>query len=523
MQKYLIVPTLFFLFLSCSSNEEGTGETPPEQDTKNPEITINGIDEDDTVEIITSVNVSISDEDNKITTTILLDNQEIANSEDKQITLDLDPFDFSNGTKTLIIESTDSSGNMSTVTRSFELKKLLFINSDFQIPPIFNNPELETYISINTMDGQLLDYKRIDLDEETRFYAPDMVERQNIIATLYLLYPNSLNRTGGLISFGNLLPGTKTITQNEVALRRLEYPITSSFQLTMTDALETTNFKMRGREYRLETVGATSTGNFSATLGYDPNLNGSMFMYSNPKDADDIQDYRFLFLNDFIDSTISFLDFKSPTNSATLEFPPEITDYSLTFHGYRNQEDYDLGKFSEILWKTNPTSPTVEVPLVEEFEIYEQFYDAKISENQRFITNVKGLGEIEIPDWSAQVEGSTVLTSGNYDQLLISTTFRGVLLENTVNRITWTYSEKNNAQVIMPFENLEVPQEIKTILDDFGIDPNNPEQIELLSLVLEGFEKDYRFEDGIFVGLGNSNYYGDEQSISYVIKDGTIN
>ena len=303
MRKYLIIPSFIFFFLGCSSNDESTNEIPQENDTTNPEISINGIENGDTVETITSLNVSIMDEDNQITTTILVDNQEISTNENKQFTIDIDPFDFSSGAKTLTIESTDSSGNTTTITQSFEMKKLLFINSDFQIPLLFSNPELETYISINTMEGELLDYQKIEADQETRFYAPNMVERQNIIATMFMFYPNSQNRQPAIISYGNLLPGTKTITQNEVALRRLEYSKSNSFQLTMTDATETTNFKMKGQEYSLETFGAT-TGNFAAPINYDPNLNGRMFIYSNPSGADNLQDYRFLFM---ILSTVQYL------------------------------------------------------------------------------------------------------------------------------------------------------------------------------------------------------------------------
>lgn len=522
MQKYLIIPSYILLLLGCSSNDETPSDLPLEKDTKSPGISINGIDDGDTIETITSLNISISDEDNEITTILLIDGQEVERNEKKEFVLELDPFDFSNGTKTLTVKSTDSSGNVSTSTRSFKLKKLLFINSDFQIPPIFNNPELETYISINTMEGELLDYQRIDVDQETRFYAPNMVERQNIIATLYLLYPNSPNRSSGLISYGNLLPGTKTITQNEVALRQGTYPKTNSFQLTMTDALATTNFKMKGNEYSLEPFGE-ATGNFAAPINHDPNRDGPMFIYSNPVDAHNVQDYRFLFIDDFVDSAISFLDFETPNNTASLEFPQEINDFNFTFHGYRNQEEYDLRKYTEILHETNPTSSTLEVPILEEFEIYEKNYTATLSENKRFYATAKGLGEMVIPDWNVQVEGNLVLTNGNYDQLMIGTTFKGDLVENTVNRMTWTYREKNNPQVTIPFENIEIPQEIKTILDDFAIDLNNPDQLEQLFVTLEDFEKEYKFEDGIFVGLGNSNYYGDERSIFYIIKDGTNN
>ncbi len=525
MRKYLIIPSFIFFLLGCSSNDESTNEIPQENDTTNPEISINGIENGDTVETITSLNVSIMDEDNQITTTILVDNQEISTNENKQFTIDIDPFDFSSGAKTLTIESTDSSGNTTTLTQSFEMKKLLFINSDFQIPLLFSNPELETYISINTMEGELLDYQKIEADQETRFYAPNMVERQNIIATMFMFYPNSQNRQPAIISYGNLLPGTKTITQNEVALRRLEYSKSNSFQLTMTDATETTNFKMKGQEYSLETFGAT-TGNFAAPINYDPNLNGRMFIYSNPSGADNLQDYRFLFIDDFVDSTISFTDFDVPNNSTSIQFPQSITDFGLTLFGYRSQDDYDKRKYTEIFTKPTSitsTSTNIEVPILEEFEIYEKQYGTKLSEKKSYLSRTKGFGEITIPDWDAQLEGNLIITSGNYDHLFVGTTFKGDIVENTVNRITWSYSEKNNPEVILPFQNFEIPQEIKTMLESLGIDPNNPSQLEMLSVILEDFEKDNAFEDGIFVGYGNSNYYGDEQSMSFRIKDGINN
>ena len=291
----------------------------------------------------------------------------------------------------------------------------------------------------------------------------------------------------------------------------------------MTDATETTNFKMKGQEYSLETFGAT-TGNFAAPINYDPNLNGRMFIYSNPSGADNLQDYRFLFIDDFVDSTISFLDFDVPSNSTSIQSPQSITDFGLTLFGYRNQDDYDKRKYTEIFTKpSSSTSTNIEVPILEEFEIYEKQYGTKLSEKKSYLSRTKGFGEITIPDWDAQLEGNLIITSGNYDHLFVGTTFKGDIVENTVNRITWSYSEKNNPEVILPFENFEIPQEIKAMLESLGIDPNNPSQLEMLSVILEDFEKDNAFEDGIFVGYGNSNYYGDEQSMSFRIKDGINN
>lgn len=523
MQKYLVFTSILGLLFSCSSKDETIDKVlSPPIDSTSPMISVIGVSNGDVVEQNTTIDFSITDQDSEITSVIYMDNVEILSFAGKQFSLELDPFDYLNGTRTLTIESFDSYGNSSTLTRAFELKKLLFVHSDTQLPEVLGNPDLEVYISINTLEGKLLDYRKIDGNQENRFYAPDAVDRQNIIATMYLTYPDFPDRMSSFISFGNLSPGTTTISANEVALRRPQFQKNNSFQLSMTDALETTNFKMKGQEFSLETSGS-ATGNFLATINFDPDLDDEMFIYSKPSDANALQDYRYIFIDNFTDGAISFSDFNSSNGSAVLQFPEDLIDYRLTFHGYRNQSDYDEWKYTELFQELNPTSSTIEVPIFEEFQIYEKVITANLNNNTNYIFRGKGLGETIIPDWVVTVNGDLVQTLGDYDHMQIAATFKGNPVESSVNRLSWTFSQKNTPQLSLPFESFEIPQEVNTRLQSLGILPSDANQMETLSISLQQYEKNYDFVDGIFVGYGNSNYYGDQESMSFVIKDGINN
>lgn len=522
MRNYFYATIFICLLISCSNSPEDSTDQilPIERDTTDPELSIAGLQ--DVIEVITSITISVTDESNNVTTVVLIDGQELIRTEDKEFSIEIDPFDYSNGNRTITVESTDSNDNQSSLSKSFELKKLLFVYSDIQILSFLDSTNAEFFVSLNKLNGDLIEYRKIDKLEENRFYAIDGFERQNFVASLFIISTDLPNRQSGIITYADIRPGSITQTANQVTLQNTPSKKTDSFKLTMTDANGQTNFYAGGKDYSLGIFGKEN-GNFESNVLFDPDTKDEILIFSNPDNVNNLDFYKYLFIDDFGDKTLSFSDLTPLGEYKTLNLPFDVSDYSLSFSGYRNEDAYKNNKFNSLFRKNQIQSGTysgqIDVPIFNNFEVYSKSFSAGLSNNRRFYSRTKGFSEVTIPNWTASVVGNEVITFGDYDNIQISATFRGTLVGNTKNFMSWTYRRKNNQQFDMPFENFEIPGEIKEMLQIAQIDPNDPSQLLTLGLTLQDFEINVDIEKGIFVGFGE-NQYGDEESMRFTIMDG---
>ncbi len=524
MLRKLSLGIAFLVFLfSCSSEDSSTGNTNPpnnedpvgETDTTAPLISITGIDE--AIEVLTSIDILISDNSSNVSTKIFIDDVEVFSSQERQFSYEIDPFDFQIGDRVLKVVSEDNSENETTEMVSFTLNKLLFGLSDLQGRPL--DGTIDYYLTLNTMAGSLITSQKIESDEELLFYADDGFERQDIIATLFLIFsnPNTFPRSF-VISYGDVPAGTRTLNNTELMASRNQRFLTNNFQMEMTDAASDTNFFMNGKDYELISGFSFAEGNFNESGRYNPNNPSSAFIYSSSENTNNIESYKYLFFNDLNENTtISFNDFQSIQQTDEIIVPDEVTDFTFQLRAFEDTNAFNSGEFNTVLrfsGNKEDINGVINIPMFDEFALYQQEYNANLTENIGWVSFLSGLSTPQIPNWSAELQNREVITSGNYDFLQTIATFTSLNPDNT---ITWFFNSERKESFIMPFETFELPDEISTFLNSIQINITNYGQITFYRADLFEYEQKFDIVEGLFSGFPFLNSKGDQQVLGFTL------
>ncbi|MEL6484949.1 MAG: Ig-like domain-containing protein, partial [Bacteroidota bacterium] len=133
MKNILILFVVLFIF-ACDSDDSlpvTIGPINPNQDdTTPPSISIpRG---SDIIEVLTDLNFSVSDASDVIETVLTLDGTQVLETTETAFNFQIDPFDFDDGEKTLVITAEDEAGNQAEAQLVFTTQKLLFSASDFR-------------------------------------------------------------------------------------------------------------------------------------------------------------------------------------------------------------------------------------------------------------------------------------------------------------------------------------------------------------------------------------------------------
>ena len=122
----IILFILIGLLLSCGGNDDSSNDPvlPEEQenDDISPEINASGIGE--IIEVMTDITIAIIDQ-SAVETEILLDGEEIFSSTLKEFTYNFNPYIIPVGPHTIVVRSTDNSGNENSRTFEVDIKHLL--------------------------------------------------------------------------------------------------------------------------------------------------------------------------------------------------------------------------------------------------------------------------------------------------------------------------------------------------------------------------------------------------------------
>ncbi|MEM7382141.1 MAG: hypothetical protein AAF361_13215, partial [Bacteroidota bacterium] len=293
MYRNLLCACLSFFIFSCSTDSESTQEDPPQSqdppaDETAPVIDLSGLPE--LLEVLTEINISITDASDDVTTTITLDNQELYQGNEKQISLNINPFEFDAGTKTLRIIATDDSGNTGDETSDFELKKLLL-----KFPNALRGSETAlawVYLAINDLDGKLITYQEVLTNDEAVFYADDDFEEQNFTFTVYTVAKEPLSSqyisSWTEISPGITIPDPLEITEGCPS----PYPFDSE---RSSIGLEiTSNYLARSRSYHTGLGGNFDSGFYG--LSYAVDEDPFFFIYSFPDRLTPVDRYEYILL-----------------------------------------------------------------------------------------------------------------------------------------------------------------------------------------------------------------------------------
>ena len=505
--KSLLVIFLMLVFSCSSDSEEPNNPEPPTQsepDTTAPTITIGGLDNN--VEILTTLTITITDESNSVNTVILVNDNEVFSTTDKTISYELDPFDFPSGETTFTIQSTDDSNNQGEESQTFELKKLLFQADDIAGAVLgnFQNGTEEFFISLNNLSGELIAFRKINNSQDGKFYAPESFERQNFVATTYIIK----DTFPFIVSYANLPAGTTVLTLEEAnSIFNLERAKDMSFNIEISEIPAGGYFvKSSGENYSGGRGSNSNNGSTSLTvrLASTANIDNIFLSYmeSTSLSTSNIDNYRYSMipLNDFNDKVISYNDLKAVTETTEINIPTELESFVYDLRGFTDEVAYETNNFNSIyeVGTSNLTGEEIslEIPVINNFNVFQQRIQGKIDETISIGLNQKGLSDFVIPDWNIEKSGNDINILGDIDF---------ITFENFVTSSKdalggfWTYNSNEVNSTKIPYDSFEIPSEIAILLENLGIpvdsfNNTNP----TLSIFLDDYELESNYEDRIF-------------------------
>lgn len=513
MKKVFLQLLFSVLLFSCSTEENPVEEQQP-QDSKPPQIVVSSLSS--TIETVSNVQVSITD-DSTVKTSVYIDDVLVTEENSKNFSVEIDPFDFTTGSKTLKVVSTDSGNNEASKEFDFELKKLLFVLPN----PISDNAlgsDRDQFISINFNDGSLYMAKKIESDEDGKFYANDDFERQNFTVSLYGI-ANSAPRNEHIISsFANIEPGTVVMPASErwSHFNLGSLPRNASELLDLSELEKPMIFSYNSN--------ASATGGGQYLFNYSSETSEKFFLFNFPNSGDLESDYTYTWITDLEKTIYSSSDLSTAENFTTVEIPVK-NNFFLGVDGYQTESDYKENKFYRVLAVNESTTSTypVKVPVFPDlFEVYNLTYSYPLDNRSIFYSKQKGL-EVSLPtnQFVINRNGQTIGIAGEHD-------YSRIIFEYTQNTndvysiFKWTYNFKESQSVSIPFENFEIPEEVLNLFQERQVVPkpgmltNN--NYYMLDFEVYNYAEPIIYENMMFGSSYNQNEGGDVSWVTYNLK-----
>lgn len=481
--------TLIALFClsACSSDsapepvEENKNEevlTSEETDMSSPEISINGLDS--TIEIKTSFQVVVVD-NSEVETKIIINEEEVFTSADKQFAYELNPYTIDVGAVTLKIVSEDSYGNITEKEENLEIKHLL-MDFDLGINEMINVEK--AWVFFNDSVGNLIATQLLQ-NGNNKIYTDSLIEDEKVYYTLVKFWTYNSNYAHSLLnSTYKVFPGEKRNEFNFIQPNRDQ-----EFELEITrDELVNpwSKFTVLGSNYRNITSFGVSTSDPTYIERYiiEYSFPETVYVRTANTNAGDTFDgkkenYLYYKLNPTPqESKINILeaDFKSMDDFTVQEIPPHDTsNFSFSRYGYENEADMNDNIY-HLIYSLHESfdfilSDYLDLPQLEGLSYYRN--------NVRFEkdgvrVNVQQFGnsvDLSIPQWQLTNFG---ISDGRYfieadnvdvDYYLLSLSKASDTTDPRKD-INWVYRTFGNAAQDKTTPILSLPEEITTSLGD---------------------------------------------------------
>ncbi len=510
-----------------SSQQEPTPDSPMinQEDMTPPSINIVGL-ETGTIEVLTTLELEITDESEETTTTISVNGEEFFSSSIKSFSYELDPFDFPTGATTISITSTDSAGNQISISETIQLARLVASIAAESFAPERNQL---LYYSVNTLDGALVQTVQVENPFETvKLYAGDDFGRQEFVITSYQVFTEDF---AFLRSIANIEPGTDLVALQEEAGITTENDIVeptepNEIRVDISDFPDDelcNSLAGQGADYfasftENSNVGATSQVRIT-TRGANASPE-DVFIYNTGFECHNntfsvVDEYRYLFLDDFVDSSASFLDFTIP-DFRTANLPNGATGFNFALLGYANQVSFEANQLRFLYLNStsnqqNPNIQGIEIPIIPEYPIVVNSAIVFLSDGKTLTSTLIGENtEINIPNWQALRNGDTVEVTGDFD----ACTFRTGISGSNNRLINWSYDTEFSQLVTIPFDSFEIPQELLDTPIGSSLNFSSLNSNSSLNISLRGSSEDLSYEQFIFASqITNSSILGNAQSL----------
>ncbi|MGB5821624.1 MAG: hypothetical protein WBG90_19235 [Saonia sp.] len=467
MKKPIYAFVLIFFLLSCASDSGDSTEPPmPPSDEAVPVISLSNVPK--LIEVLTELSVTITDTSN-VTSSILIDGEEVFSSSEKSFAFSLDPFDYSIGDKTITVRTMDENGNEASANASFELKKLL-VDYPNPLRDVLSDIA-DSYLAINDDNGALIMYRKVESEADGVFYADDNFERQHFTFTRYRIQKDPVT---GLVldSFGNIEPGTRLLSDEEIANR---FPAPFPGRDTSLDiTVNSTKFAGVNTYHSILYPNVLpGLGNYS--LEYASEVAPNFLMTLSPPGIFEASEYLYLFIDDLSKLVYEEADFKAADTFATVTIP-EGDSFNLSLLGFKNEMDYRENKYQVVYGAfdyLNGSNDQKEVPILPEFDLYEKRLILERPGGKTLFLQQKGIDtDFSIPNLDISATTETVNIIGDYDfiryNLIILTPLSG-----GGSGFFWEFTDRPTSSDNIPFlTNFVFPEEIAIELSSKGIETN---------------------------------------------------
>lgn len=472
IKRLLFVFSLLTILLGCADNENDDDSIIiGENDSSAPIVSISSLKDEleNGLEVQTTFNITVTDESDIVNTTILVNDDEIINTELKSFSFELNPFNYPIGDNKLSFISTDKEGNKNENSQTFEVRKLLVSVA----APAFSN-ELEVFFSANTTNGDLVAFEKVTKSLEIiKLYADDNFNFQPIILSSYILNSEATQKAQ-ISSIASIIPGTDLVilqeaggisTENTVDLS----PITQNDLIIDISDIESeriaNSIGALGFNHLAEPKNIfEEPSGFNTQVFYNhrtsETIKNTLIYTSNifTKQTEaqvEIDNYKYLFLENPSNSTVSFQEFKIPSRQV-INIPNTATTCFLRTFGYLDTEAFRSHDF-RFIYDINieNTSNSLEIPVIEEFETLRNSLILTLNDRRRLEVSTLGLKDVSVPDWTASRSGNIINMTGEFDKFTLSF----ILGDNPDISMVWSFTDKYQENYAMPFESFEFPQE----------------------------------------------------------------
>lgn len=477
----ILVLIICLVLTACTKESaaeiEEVGSEKTEQ--KGPEITI--LNTPDVIEVVTDLNIKVTD-DHTVTTKIIINGVEAISSTQKEFKLTIDPFDYNIGVAQVRINSINDLKEENNKDLSIEIKRLLFSDKSFYYKK--NDTQGQRFISIHTTTGSLIELQKIDDPLDGDFYATENFEKQNLIVTRYEI-PGIFSNLSGVQSYMDVPIGI-VVNADQTPF----YPDFFPKNGQLTFETEGVN-NLVANNYNSGIFSNDPNNSESYQLIYSQDYDESFFISTAPDIGNPIENYAYLIVNDLTKSMYSSQDLKSPSRIGVIDIPVD-SDFRLNLYGFDDESAFNNQKFNEVYVSRVSSSGKVEVPIIEEFDVYQARLTYSYNRTNVWV-NQKNLDQpIEPLKVDVVQNGRSIEFIDDYDYLSF-----GFTNTNQSKTVVWGFISKYKKDMAIPFYEFEIPQVIAILLntESLSLDISEASSQSFLNCTLyEGHDNIYNSE-----------------------------
>lgn len=511
--KLQVLSLVVFLIIACTPDENSSDDFN-EPNANAPKISVQGLTSE--IEVTTQITVNITGSQGAVNNTIMMNGEEILKNTEKNFKIDLNPFDYPSGENKLTVASVDEDGNETKIESTLVIKKLL---ASIASPVLIQNGRV--FISANTMTGELVTTVEVFKNfENVKLYADDNFTEQPVVITSYVM-PGDDNLVFSRIkSIANIKPGTDLIQfqENARAFTENTYMPNPSYEPFSFNVQEIESERIAQSLYGNKAIGLGGFADVATTNvteepdGFVSTLQGrvssnstleDLFLHTTNTSLDlnferiTMEDYKYLFVSDPINQSISYSQFHSPDHIGTIYLPGNTEGYFISVVGYKDETAFNNNYSSSMYtaYIENNLNGVVEIPMINDFNLIISDLHIYLNGYSSMAVSIVGEKSVGIPDWSATKNNGSIILNGDFDLFKL---FSSKSLPGGDRTVSWEYFHSKQDEVDLNIETFEFPEIIESLAAENQIDLEVIKTPDTESITLIGSTGNLKYEELLF-------------------------